>query len=86
MIIEIAAHSRFLTTMVLHADENLLLTAAQDGTAVVWDLTDLGMDQVKVRHSCLWNNSMITGGAFISGKKVYLSSYSEAVLGVCEYA
>lgn len=83
---EIAAHSRFLSTMVLHTDESLLLTAAQDGTATVWDLSRITEDKVSVLHSCLWNNTMISGGAFGPDHRFYLSSYSAPNLGMFEFS
>lgn len=82
VVMEIAAHSRFLSTMELHPSAPLLLTAAQDGTATVWDLEELYENKVKVRHSCLWNNAMITGGTFGPKDEFYLSSYSAPVLGM----
>lgn len=85
MVMEIAAHSRFLSTMELHPTDPLLLTAAQDGTATVWDLAELDKNKVSVRRSCLWNNTMITGGTFGAKSEFYLSSYSGPVVGMFEY-
>eukprot|EP00892_Ulva_mutabilis_P010565 jgi/Ulvmu1/7881/UM004_0112.1 len=84
--LEIAAHSRFLSTMVLHSREPLLLTAAQDGTAAVWDLSELGTNKVKVIQSYLWNNAMIAGGVFGGKNRVYFSSYSGVHIGLFEYS
>lgn len=86
MVMEIAAHSRFLSTMVLHTSEFLLLTAAQDGTATVWDLTQLEDNKVSVVQSYLWNNAMITGGCFGPKNRFFLSSYSGLNIGLFEYS
>ena len=85
VVMEIAAHSRFLSSMVLHTNEPLLLTAAQDGTAIVWDLSHIDDHRVSVVHSCLWNNAMISGGVFGPENRYYLSSYSGPNLGMFEY-
>lgn len=85
VVMEIAAHSRLLSTMELHPTDPFLLTAAQDGTATVWDLAELDQNKVSVRRSCLWNNTMITGGTFGANCEFYLSSYSAPVVGMFEY-
>jgi hypothetical protein len=81
---EISAHSRFLSTLQMHPVHPWLLSAAQDGTAAVWALPGNGAKGIGILSSVLWNNRMITGGAFGSGKRQFmLSAYGCSCLKIC---
>lgn len=74
---EIAAHSRFLSSLTVHPELPWILTAARDGTAAVWGLPHDAEGEVSVVKSVLWQNGMITGAAFCgpSRKSIALVAY-----------
>jgi WD40 repeat protein len=83
---EITAHSRFLSSFMVHPDLPWLLTAARDGTAAVWSLPADADGKVALVKSILWQNGMITGATFCgeSRKSIALVSWDWDELRVWE--
>ena len=95
----VVAHSRFLSCMDLHPIQNVLVTAAEDGTVCVWQLHipdfskegssfDINNHRVvDVLHSSIWENVMIVGVAFCGSicDKFAAIGYDEKHMRVCTW-
>lgn len=80
---KITAHSRFLSSLQMHPTLPLLLSTAQDGTLVVWQLPEQPGSSVGVAMSKVCKNSMLVGGTFIGDQQqVAVSTYSSEDLRI----
>jgi hypothetical protein len=74
---EIVAHSRYLSTLQMHAHKPWLLPAAHDGTLAVWRLPKTTEGQeIHLVGSYTWQNNMMVGGTFVDEDKIAVTAYS----------
>ncbi len=83
LVVEIAAHVRCITAMVLHPSMDLLCSVSQDQRILVWStptFTSLATSSMSLVHSEHAENKMCTGVAFIDNDRISVSSYDDEEL------
>lgn len=93
----VVAHSRYLSCMSMHPFQDVLATAAEEGTVCIWQLhvkntgaADEDQDAarvVDVLHSSRWDDVMITGVSFSGNTcdRIAMVAYDERSMKVIKW-